>query len=110
MALLVPGLVVQQALVRQRCQAEASIADPDVLLLVGQDFCRDVNQKTLLLWNHLARPLMSMHEDKLVDAVSRVTPSHKLPALLNVLQNHLFYSLKRQAEIAVGKSDGASRK
>ena len=49
-----------------------------VLALVGQNLSGYVNEQALSLWNHLPSSFVPMHENELMDPVSRVPFSHGL--------------------------------
>ena len=78
MPMLLPGLVIWKAFVREGCKAKSGVTDADVLALVGQNLSGYVNEQALSLWNHLPSSFVPMHENELMDPVSRVPFSHGL--------------------------------
>ena len=78
MPMLLPGPVIWKAFVREGCKAKSGVTDADVLALVGQNLSGYVNEQALSLWNHLPSSFVPMHENELMDPVSRVPFSHGL--------------------------------
>jgi hypothetical protein len=107
MTLLLPGSIVSEPLVRERGQTESSVADPDVLSIIGHDLRRDIDQLPLLFGHHLSSAMMTVHENELVDTVGSVGFSHR--RLLNRMVKR-FLSLRNHVKqkMAVGLSDEAS--
>jgi hypothetical protein len=76
MPVLLPSLVFWEAFVREGGQAETGVADTDILPLIGENFRCDINKRTLPLGDHLPRPFVPMHQNKLVDPVGCVPLFH----------------------------------
>src|SRR3954451_20855791 len=107
MTALLPRSIVGEALVRERGQTEPSVADPDVLSVIGHHLRSDIDQLPLLLRNHLSRALMTVHENELVNSVGSVAFSHR--RLLNrTVEKFLFPGNYVKQKVAVGLSDKAS--
>jgi hypothetical protein len=104
MPMLLPSLVFWEAFVWEGGQAETGIADADILPLIGQHFGCDVDEGTLMFWDHLSRPLAPMHQNKLMDPVGCVPLSHMVLFLSNFLSDDVAHNSCRQAKTLWGKA------
>jgi hypothetical protein len=76
MPLLLPSLVFWEAFVRERGQTETGVTDADILPFIGQNLGCDVDEGTLMHWDHLSRPFVPMHQNKLMDPMCCIPISH----------------------------------